>query len=87
MAVDPARGEVLWREATTEAQQAYTVWRPVVGTRYAYYKNGLQLRAVSLAGHGTVLTYRTASEQFHEYPQARLILAVDDDRLSAYPLR
>ena len=86
-AVDAARGKVLWREATTEAQQAYTVWRPVVGTRYAYYKNGLQLRAVSLASHGTVLTYRTTGKQFHDYPQARMILAVDDDRLSAYPLR
>ena len=86
-AVDAARGEVLWREATAEAQQAYTVWRPVVGTRHAYYKNGLQLRAVSLASHGTVLTYRTTGKQFHEYPEARMILAVDDDGLSAYPLR
>ncbi|WP_406453812.1 serine/threonine-protein kinase [Streptomyces sp. NBC_01622] len=86
-AVDAATGKVLWTEATTEAAEAYTVWPPVVGTRYAYYRNGLQLRAVNLTGHRTVLTYRTAGKHFHAYPEARLVLAVDDDRLSAYPLR
>ncbi|MFJ6899105.1 protein kinase [Streptomyces hokutonensis] len=86
-AIDAATGKVLWTEATTEAAEAYTVWQPVVGTRYAYYRNGLQLRAVNLAGHRTVLTYRTAGKHFHAYPEARLVLAVDDDRLSAYPLR
>nr|WSY51297.1 serine/threonine-protein kinase [Streptomyces sp. NBC_00886] len=86
-AVDAARGKVLWSETTADVDEAYTVWRPVVGTRYAYYRNGLQLRAVSLANHGTALTYRTTGEQFHEYAQPRMILAVDDDHLSAYPLR
>ncbi|MFI6403657.1 protein kinase [Streptomyces sp. NPDC050548] len=86
-AIDAATGKVLWTEATSEAGEAYTVWQPVVGTRYAYYRNGLQLRAVNLTGHRTVLTYRTAGKHFHAYPEARLVLAVDDDRLSAYPLR
>jgi len=86
-AVDAERGKVLWAEAKTEVDEAYTAWRPVVGTRYAYYRNGLQLRAVSLASHRSVLTYRTTGTQFHEYAQARMILAVDDDHLSAYSLR
>ncbi|MDV9172342.1 PQQ-binding-like beta-propeller repeat protein, partial [Streptomyces sp. W16] len=86
-ALDAATGKVLWTEATTEATEAYTLWQPVVGTRYAYYRNGLQLRAVNLADHRTVLTYRTTGKHFHAYPEARLVLAVDDDRLSAYPLR
>ncbi|MFI6273657.1 protein kinase [Streptomyces sp. NPDC050988] len=86
-AVDAERGKVLWTEKSAETDEAYTIWRPVVGSRYAYYKNGLQLRAVSLANHGTVLTYRTTGKHFHEYPEARMILAVDEDRLSAYPLR
>ncbi|MBK3567031.1 protein kinase [Streptomyces sp. MBT62] len=86
-AIDAATGKALWTEATSEAGEAYTVWQPVVGTRYAYYRNGLQLRAVNLTEHRTVLTYRTAGKHFHAYPEARLVLAVDDDRLSAYPLR
>jgi len=86
-AIDAATGKILWTEATSEAGEAYTVWQPVVGIRYAYYRNGLQLRAVNLADHRTVLTYRTAGKHFHAFPGARLVLAVDDDRLSAYPLR
>jgi outer membrane protein assembly factor BamB len=68
-AVDAATGKVLWTEATTEAAEAYTVWQPVVGTRYAYYRNGLQLRAVNLTGHRTVLTYLTAGKRFHVCPK------------------
>ncbi|MFJ5973727.1 protein kinase [Streptomyces sp. NPDC093060] len=86
-AVDAQRGKVLWTEATAEADQAYTGWCPVVGTRYAYYRNGLQLRAVSLSGHGTTLTYKTTAEQFHSDTGAGLVLGVDTDHLSAYPLR
>ncbi|MCX4904535.1 protein kinase [Streptomyces sp. NBC_00878] len=86
-AVDAERGKVLWTETTNEADEAYTIWRPVLGTRHAYYKNGLQLRAVSLADHAPVLTYRTTGTQFYEFAQARLILAVDKDQLAAYPLR
>ncbi|MEV2190136.1 protein kinase [Streptomyces phaeochromogenes] len=85
-AVDAERGKVLWTEKSAETDEAYTIWRPLFGTRHAYYRNGLQLRAVSLANHGTVLTYRTTGKHFHEYPEARMILAVDEDRLSAYPL-
>ncbi|WP_250399753.1 protein kinase domain-containing protein [Streptomyces cellostaticus] len=85
-AVDARRGRILWTEATAEADQAYTGWRPAVGTGHAYYRNGMQLRAVSLSGHDTALTYKTAAEQFHVDAQAGLILGVAPDGLSAYPL-
>lgn len=86
-AVDPGRGQILWTEATAEADQAYTGWQPVVGAAYGYYRNGMQLRAVSLAGHETAMTYKTTAEQFHLDAQAGLVLGVAPDGLSAYPLK
>ncbi|MFF2203885.1 protein kinase [Streptomyces sp. NPDC058145] len=86
-AVDAQRGQTLWAEATAEADQAYTGWQPVVGASYAFYRNGMQLRAISLSGHGTALTYKTAAERFHMDAQSGLILGVAPDRLSAYPLK
>ncbi|MER6064300.1 protein kinase [Streptomyces sp. NPDC001792] len=86
-AVDVRRGKVLWTEATAEADQAYTAWRPITGSRYAYYKNGLQLRAVSLSTHDTALTYKTTALHFHADTQSGLVLAVDSDYISAYPLK
>ncbi|MBL1084916.1 protein kinase [Streptomyces actinomycinicus] len=86
-AVDAARGKTLWTETTAEADRAYTGWRPIVGTRYAYYKNGLQLRAVSLSDHTTALTFRTTAEHFHTDTRAGLILGVDPGLISAYPLK
>ncbi|MEU9444996.1 protein kinase [Streptomyces sp. NPDC048304] len=85
-AVDTARGKVLWTEATAEVDEAYTGWQPIVGTRCAYYKNGLQLRAVSLSTHGIALTYKTTAVQFHADTQSGLVLGMDTDYISAYPL-
>ncbi|WP_430383086.1 protein kinase domain-containing protein [Streptomyces sp. P10-4] len=85
-AVDPERGTRLWTEATTEAEEAYTGWQPVIGNRYAYYKNGFQLRAVSLTAHDIALTYQTDAVQFHADTRSGLVLGVDADFLSAYPL-
>jgi outer membrane protein assembly factor BamB len=86
-AVDADGGKVLWTEKTSEADDVYIGWRPIIGTRYAYYRNGLQLRALSLSTHDIALTYKTSGEQFYEDAQARLVLAVDADSLSAYPLK
>ncbi|MFI5979009.1 protein kinase [Streptomyces sp. NPDC051452] len=85
-AVDRGRGRTLWTEDTLEADQAYTGWQPVVGTRYAYYRNGLQLRAISLASHGLALTYKSAAERLHVDAQANLVIGVDPQWLTAYPL-
>jgi outer membrane protein assembly factor BamB len=86
-AVDAEHGKLLWTEATTEAEEAYTGWHPIVGNRYAYYKNGFQLRAVSLSAHGVALTYQTAAVEFHADTRSGLVLGVDADFLSAYPLK
>ncbi|MFH9733485.1 protein kinase [Streptomyces sp. NPDC017260] len=85
-AVDTERGKELWTERTDQTSGVYTDWRPLVGDRHAYYRNGVHLRAVGLPSHTTELTYKTNGEQFHEDPQAGLILAVDADRLAAYKL-
>ncbi|MGJ5752945.1 serine/threonine protein kinase [Streptomyces puniciscabiei] len=87
MAVDTQRGKVLWTEATAEADQAYMGWQPIIGTRYGYYKNGLQLRAVSLSAHNVALTYKTTAVEFHADTQSGLVLGVEPDDLSAYPLK
>ncbi|MBZ9641365.1 protein kinase [Streptomyces sp. PSKA30] len=85
--VDADEGEVLWTEQGGEVDEASTGWRPIVGTRYAYYKNGALLRALSLSNHRTALTYKTDGEQFYEDAQTKLLLAVDNDYVTAYPLR
>ncbi|MEU8971533.1 protein kinase [Streptomyces monashensis] len=86
-AVDTGRGKVLWTEATAEADKAYTGWRPIVGIRYAYYKNGPQMRAVSLSSHDIALTYKTTAVQFHADTRSGLVLGMDSDFISAYPLK
>jgi eukaryotic-like serine/threonine-protein kinase len=87
-AVDVERGgRVLWTETTAQADRAYTGWQPVVGTRYAYYRNGTQVRAVSLSAHDIGLTYRTTAVAFHADTRSGLLLGVDSDYLSAYPLK
>ncbi|MFE9499465.1 protein kinase [Streptomyces collinus] len=86
-AVDPAGGKVLWTEKGGEVDEASTAWQPVLGTRHAYYKNGNLLRAISLSDRTTALTYRTNGKQFYAAPDAKLVLAVDPDDLTAYPLK
>ncbi|MFE1883605.1 protein kinase domain-containing protein [Streptomyces diastatochromogenes] len=86
-AVDTEGGKVLWTEATAEADQAYVGWQPIVGTRYAYYKNGLQMRAVSLSAHDIALTYKATAVEFHADTRSGLVLGVDSDYISAYPLK
>ncbi|MET7489978.1 PQQ-binding-like beta-propeller repeat protein [Streptomyces sp. NPDC005538] len=86
-AVDAAEGQVLWTEQGGEVDEAFTGWRPIVGTRYAYYKNGALLRAISLSHHGTASTYQTTGKSFYEHAQSKLVLAVDLESLAAYPLK
>ncbi|MEU9477397.1 serine/threonine-protein kinase [Streptomyces sp. NPDC048191] len=86
-AVDARSGKVLWTERGGEVGEASTAWPPVLGDRYAYYKNGTLLRAISLANHSTALTYQTSGKQFYVDSYAKLVLGVDSQNLTAYPLR
>ncbi|MFI1763516.1 protein kinase [Streptomyces sp. NPDC020800] len=86
-AVDARSGKVLWTEQGGEMDEASTAWPPVLGTRYAYYKNGTLLRAISLSNHTTSLTYQTSGRQFYADSDSKLLLGVDNQGLSAYPLR
>ncbi|MFG2125327.1 protein kinase [Streptomyces sp. NPDC048710] len=86
-AVDAGSGKVLWAEKGGEVDAASTAWQPVLGTRYAYYKNGNLLRAISLSNHTTSLTYKTSGKQFHADADSKLVLSVDSDYLTAYPLK
>ncbi|WP_094221040.1 protein kinase domain-containing protein [Streptomyces diastatochromogenes] len=86
-AVDARSGKVLWTERGGEVSEASTAWPPVLGTRYAYYKNGTLLRAISLSSHTTSLTYQTSGRQFYADADAKLVLGVDSQNLTAYPLQ
>ncbi|WSQ12181.1 serine/threonine-protein kinase [Streptomyces sp. NBC_01231] len=86
-AVNSHKGEVLWTEKGGEVAEAYTGSPPVIGTRYAYYKNGTQLREISLSKHTTARTYKTSGTYFYEDTQDKLVLAVDARYLAAYPLK
>ncbi|KOV59889.1 hypothetical protein ADK64_32430 [Streptomyces sp. MMG1121] len=86
-AVDARSGKVLWTEQGGEVGEASTSWPPVLGTRYAYYKNGTLLRAISLSNHRTSLTYQTSGKQFYADADSQLVLSVDRQYLTAYPLR
>ena len=86
-AVDPVGGKVLWTEKGEAVDGASTAWPPVLGTRYAYYKNAALLRAVSLSQHTTSLTYQTSGKQFYADTDSQLILGVDAENLTAYPLK
>ncbi|MEV6114078.1 protein kinase [Streptomyces sp. NPDC052109] len=86
-AVDARSGKTLWTERGGEVAEASTAWPPVLGTRYAYYRNGTLLRAISLSNHTTSLTYRTSGRQFYADAYAKLVLGVDSQNLTAYPLQ
>ncbi|ANP56397.1 hypothetical protein AVL59_09695 [Streptomyces griseochromogenes] len=86
-AVDARSGKVLWTERGGEVGEASTSGPPVLGTRYAYYKNGSLLRAVSLSDHTTSLTYQTSGKQFYADSDAKLVLGVDGAEMAAYPLQ
>ncbi|WP_079176977.1 protein kinase [Streptomyces sp. MUSC 14] len=86
-AVDARSGKTLWAERGGEVSEASTSGPPVLGTRYAYYKNGSLLRAVSLTDHTTALTYQTSGKQFYADSDAKLVLAVDGAGMTAYPLQ
>ncbi|MFF7753416.1 protein kinase [Streptomyces sp. NPDC007971] len=86
-AVDARSGKVLWTEQGGEVTEASTAWPPVVGTRYAYYRNGTLLRAISLSDHTTSLTYQSSGKQFYADTDSKLVLSVDSQYLTAYPLQ
>jgi hypothetical protein len=58
----------------------------VIGTRYAYYKNGVTLRAISLTSHTVARTYVTSGERFFGDEQNGVIIAVAANSVAAYPL-
>lgn len=86
-ALDARSGKALWTERGGEVGEASTAWPPVLGTRYAYYKNGSLLRAISLSDHTTSLTYQTSGKQFYADADSKLVLGVDSQNLLAYPLQ
>ncbi|MFF1730950.1 protein kinase [Streptomyces sp. NPDC058247] len=86
VAVEPRSGRQRWAEKSEAAGNAFTTCRPVVGTRYAYYRNGVTLRAVDLSSHTVARTYVTSGEQFFGDEQNRVIIAVGAKSVAAFPL-
>ncbi|MFF1256540.1 MULTISPECIES: protein kinase domain-containing protein [unclassified Streptomyces] len=86
VAVDPRTGKQRWAEKSELAGNAFTTCRPVIGTRYAYYKNGVTLRAISLTSHTVARTYVTSGERFFGDEQNGVIIAVAANSVAAYPL-
>ncbi|MFE6960753.1 protein kinase [Streptomyces sp. NPDC057696] len=86
-AVDAAGGDVTWSEKGDSEDHASVEWAPVIGTKYAYYKNGVVLRAIDIATHRTALTYTTTGDRFFAHERRKVIIAVDDDNAAAFPLR
>jgi outer membrane protein assembly factor BamB len=86
IAVDPRTGKQRWAEKSELAGNAFTTCRPVIGTRYAYYKNGVTLRAISLTSHTVARTYVTSGERFFGDEQNGVIIAVAANSVAAYPL-
>ncbi|MEU6661014.1 serine/threonine-protein kinase [Streptomyces sp. NPDC046821] len=86
VAVDPRSGKQRWTEKGDSTGSAFVTCRPVVGTRYAYYKSGVTLRAVSLASHTAARTYVTSGEQFYGDEKNSVIIAVASKYVAAYPL-
>ncbi|RVU24482.1 serine/threonine-protein kinase [Streptomyces antnestii] len=86
VAVDPRSGKQRWAEKSDTPGNAFVTCRPVIGARFAYYKNGVTLRAVSLASHTAARTYVTSGEQFFGDEQNGIVIAVANNYVAAYPL-
>ncbi|MZD03922.1 PQQ-binding-like beta-propeller repeat protein [Streptomyces sp. SID5785] len=89
IAVDARSGKRMWTEKDGTADERTTNWRPVVGSRHAYYRNGTMLRAVDLTRHEVTSTFQTLCDRFYavqESSRVRRVLGVADDTLALYPM-
>ncbi|MCX4642788.1 MULTISPECIES: protein kinase [unclassified Streptomyces] len=87
VAVDPRNGKELWGEKGDQGESADLACRPVIGTKYVYYRNGVLLRAIDVASHRVALTYATVAKRFYEHERAKVIVAFGDKQAEAFPLR
>ncbi|WP_406103593.1 protein kinase [Streptomyces sp. NBC_01003] len=87
VAVNARDGRQLWREKGDDGESADLACRPVIGSKYVYYRNGVLLRAIDVSSHGVALTYVTVGRRFYEHERANVILAFGDKQAEAFPLR
>ncbi|MFF1394192.1 protein kinase [Streptomyces sp. NPDC058287] len=87
VAVNSSSGSRRWAEAGDDSGDPYITCKPAVGSRYAYYRNGTLLRAVSLKTHTTEGTYLTTGNQFFGDEQNRIVIAVGTEYVAALPLK
>ncbi|MFI8793969.1 protein kinase [Streptomyces sp. NPDC055105] len=87
VAVNARKGQQLWREKGDDGESADLACRPVIGTKYVYYRNGVLLRAIDVSSHSVALTYVTVGKRFYEHERAKVILAFGDKQAEAFPLR
>jgi outer membrane protein assembly factor BamB len=82
-----ASGKSAWTEQAPDPGLPSRGWAPVLGTRWAYYRNGVHLHAVDLGTHKLARTYKTKSTSFSVDRQDKLLLGIGEEELSAYPLK
>ncbi|MFB7709428.1 protein kinase [Streptomyces sp. NPDC056105] len=87
VAVNARNGQQLWREKSDDSESADLACRPVIGTKYVYYRNGVLLRAIDVSSHSVALTYVTVGKRFYEHERAKVIMAFGDKQAEAFPLR
>ncbi|MFI0242700.1 protein kinase [Streptomyces sp. NPDC016845] len=85
-AVSADDGSVAWTERSTELSRVSLAWRPVIGKRYGYYRNGVQLHAIDLRTHRIARTYKTRATRFYVDTPDRFVLGMGETTMSAYPL-
>ncbi|MEV1026716.1 protein kinase [Streptomyces sp. NPDC050264] len=86
-AVSADGGDVTWTELSSEVSKASTAWRPLLGKRYGYYRNGDQLHAIDLKAHRIARTYKTSATRFYVDTPDRFVLGMGDTTMSAYPFK
>ncbi|MFF2508412.1 protein kinase [Streptomyces sp. NPDC058067] len=86
VAVNSNGGDRRWAEKADDSGAPYTTGKPVVGSRYVYYRNGTLLRAVGLKSHTAERTYVTTGNQFFGDEQNGLVIAVGTEYVAAFPL-
>ncbi|MHB9758438.1 protein kinase domain-containing protein [Streptomyces sp. BYX5S] len=84
----PGSGKRLWVEKGGSADEQSRQWRPLVGKKSAYYRNGAQLHAVDLKSRAVTSTYKTDGDRFYENPERTRIISLSDNaKLAAYPMK
>lgn len=87
VAFDARNGRRLWSEKGDDGAKADLSFPPVIGTRYAYYRRGADVKATDLSTHETAFTYEVKADRFVADPRSKMIVAVGEDSLFGLPLQ